>query len=55
MSPEIIKIREMLSNDIKQVIDIERLCFTTPWSKDSFISEIYSEHSITKVAEIKKK
>ncbi|MCL5063144.1 MAG: ribosomal protein S18-alanine N-acetyltransferase [Nitrospiraceae bacterium] len=45
-------IREMYSDDIPDVVKIERLSFTTPWSETSFQSEIYSKHSITRVAEL---
>ncbi|MTI46772.1 ribosomal protein S18-alanine N-acetyltransferase [Sporosalibacterium faouarense] len=35
-----INIREMTEKDIDQVLEIERLSFTTPWSRDAFESEI---------------
>jgi len=33
-------LREMTIEDIDQVLEIENETFTTPWSKDSFISEV---------------
>ena len=44
----------MHSYDIPEVVNIERLSFTTPWSEVSFLSEVHSEHSIAKIAEFKK-
>ena len=31
------------SNHIQDILDIERKCFSNPWSADSFISEINNE------------
>ncbi len=39
MSKEI-TIRLMQEDDINQVYEIEKLCFTSPWSKNSFLDEI---------------
>lgn len=47
-----IYIREMYPDDIPDVVKIERLSFTTPWSETSFQSEIYSRYSITRIAEL---
>ena len=52
MSYKPIYIREMYSEDILDVISIERLSFSTPWSEASFQSEIYNRCSILKVAEL---
>ncbi|MDI6800482.1 MAG: ribosomal protein S18-alanine N-acetyltransferase [Thermodesulfovibrionales bacterium] len=41
----------MLPDDVSEVVKIERLSFSTPWSETSFYSEIYSDHSITRIAE----
>ncbi len=41
MSEEVI-IRPMKETDIDEVHEIERLCFTSPWSKSSFRDEITS-------------
>jgi ribosomal-protein-alanine N-acetyltransferase len=45
-------IREMYPDDIPEIVSIERLSFSTPWSETSFRSEIYSRYSITRVAEL---
>lgn len=44
-------IREMLPEDVPEVLRIESLCFTMPWSRASFLSEVYGQHSFTRVAE----
>lgn len=41
----------MHPEDIAEVLEIERLSFTMPWSETSFYSEIYSRNSITRIAE----
>jgi ribosomal-protein-alanine N-acetyltransferase len=33
-------IREMLEDDIDEVVEIENECFPTPWSRDAFLTEI---------------
>lgn len=33
-------IHNMTSHDIKEVMEIEHLSFTTPWSEESFINEV---------------
>ncbi len=40
----------MSPDDIQEVIDLEHLCFTTPWSKTSFIYEIGNKSANLKVA-----
>jgi ribosomal-protein-alanine N-acetyltransferase len=45
-------IREMYPDDIPEIVSIERLSFSTPWSETSFRSEIYSWYSVTRVAEL---
>lgn len=47
-----LSIRDMLWEDVEEVIDIEIKSFSTPWSRTSFYSEIYNKHSINKVATI---
>lgn len=42
----------MYPDDIPEIVSIERLSFSTPWSETSFRSEIYSRYSITRVAEL---
>jgi ribosomal-protein-alanine N-acetyltransferase len=41
----------MYPEDISEVLKIERLSFTTPWSETSFYNELYSRNSITRIAE----
>lgn len=43
-------IREMSVSDIPEVLEIERMSFTTPWSEALFYNEIYHPFSITRVA-----
>ncbi len=45
-------IREMTEKDIQEVIEIERMSFTTPWSEISFFNELHKPRSIAKVAVI---
>ncbi|NLJ40411.1 MAG: ribosomal protein S18-alanine N-acetyltransferase [Clostridiales bacterium] len=41
---EEIRVRPMNSGDLDEVLDIERLCFPTPWSYEAFKSEIGGNH-----------
>jgi len=50
MSDERIDIRLMHESDLPSVFEIERLSFTTPWSKILFFNEIHKQRSIAKVA-----
>jgi [ribosomal protein S18]-alanine N-acetyltransferase len=43
-------IRKMIWSDVPEVLSLERMSFTTPWSETAFLKEIYSPYSITKVA-----
>lgn len=45
------KISEMSLSDMDEVLEIENLSFTTPWSKDLFLKEIHSEFSKIFVAQ----
>jgi ribosomal-protein-alanine N-acetyltransferase len=47
--PEIL-LREMQATDIPEVIEIERMSFTTPWSENAFLKEIHKLYSLTRVA-----
>jgi len=40
----------MCPADVRQVIEIERSSFTTPWSENSIYSEVYGKYSIARVA-----
>lgn len=35
-----IQIREMLSTDLEDIMEIEKLSFSLPWSQESFITEL---------------
>jgi ribosomal-protein-alanine N-acetyltransferase len=50
---EKIFIREMQETDLPEVVEIERMSFSTPWSERSFFNEIYNPKSISKVAVLK--
>jgi ribosomal-protein-alanine N-acetyltransferase len=45
------KIRLMEPSDVPEVVEIERLSFSTPWSELSFYKEIYNPRSLCLVAE----
>jgi ribosomal-protein-alanine N-acetyltransferase len=34
------KIRKMTTEDLLAVVEVENICFTTPWSEDSFRNEL---------------
>ncbi len=42
----------MSPGDMHVIAEIEMASYTMPWSETSFLSEIYSRHSITRVAEL---
>ena len=48
-------IREMHETDLPEVLEIEHISFTIPWSIDSFVHELRNLYSITKVAVIEDK
>lgn len=48
-----ILIQEMQPSDITEILEIERISFTTPWSELAFLNEMYDPHSIAKVAVLK--
>jgi len=43
-------IREMQEQDIPEILEIERMSFTTPWSETAFFNEIHKHYSIKRVA-----
>ena len=45
-------IRLMEERDLEQVAELERECFSTPWSYSAFKSELKNENSIYLIAEI---
>ncbi|MGB4440145.1 MAG: ribosomal protein S18-alanine N-acetyltransferase [Sedimentibacter sp.] len=48
---ESVLIRNMNSNDIDQITEIEKKCFSLPWSKESFEGELKNEHAYYECAE----
>jgi ribosomal-protein-alanine N-acetyltransferase len=42
----------MCETDIAEVLKIENMSFSTPWSEASFLNEIYKPYSLSKVAVI---
>lgn len=47
-----VHIREMHEEDVPDIAQVERMCFSMPWSETSFYSELYCRYSITRVAEV---
>src|SRR5208337_3834087 len=47
-----VTIREMSPEDVPVIAEMEKASYTMPWSETSFLSEVYSRHSITRVAEL---
>jgi ribosomal-protein-alanine N-acetyltransferase len=45
-----LKVRRMSSDDLGTVLDIEKTCFSSPWSKNSFEYELTNRDAIMKVA-----
>jgi [ribosomal protein S18]-alanine N-acetyltransferase len=45
-----LKIRDASNRDLPQVVEIERLSFDNPWSRDSFVRELSLPFSRTTVA-----
>ncbi len=47
---ESFQIRDMREDDLPQVIEIEHISFSTPWSEESFLTEISNPLSLCLVA-----
>ena len=43
-------IRDMEEGDLPAVLAIEQISFSTPYSKEYFLSELYKKHAMVKVA-----
>ena len=43
-------IRDMKESDLPAVLAIEQISFSTPYSKEYFLNEIYKKHALVKVA-----
>jgi ribosomal-protein-alanine N-acetyltransferase len=52
--PEIL-LRKMQATDINDVMQIELVSFTTPWSENAFLKELHKLYSLTKVAVLEDK
>ncbi len=50
-----ITIRELLIDDLNDIIEIEEACFSVPWSKESFKAEIRHQSTHYNCIEINKK
>ncbi len=48
-------IRDMRDNDLPSILEIEQISFTTPWSEQSFLNEIYKKYAFSKVAVFEEK
>jgi ribosomal-protein-alanine N-acetyltransferase len=44
-------IRGMLPKDLDQIVNIEKICFSLPWSKASFENELKNEYAYYQCAE----
>ena len=45
-------ITKMLEKHVRQIAELEKLCFSDPWSENSIASELYNKLSVWLVAEI---
>lgn len=45
-------IRKMTENDLDRVSQIEKSCFSTPWSREAFEEMLDSDHALYVVAEL---
>lgn len=43
-------IRDMQEDDIPAIVEIERISFSTPWSRQSFLNGMYKKNAFSKVA-----
>ena len=43
-------IRNMREDDITPVVKIEQISFSSPWSRQSFLNEVYKKNAFSKVA-----
>jgi len=48
----VLTIREMSPGDVHEIAGIENASYSMPWSEASFLSEVYSQHSITRITEL---
>jgi len=50
-----LSIRDMLENDLPAVLAIEQISFSTPYSKEYFLNELYKKHALLNVAIFERK
>lgn len=50
-----ILLREMQKKNIPDILKIERLCFTTPWTENAFLNELQKPYAISRIALINNK
>lgn len=43
-TPESVLFRRMVVGDIETIVDIEKECFTVPWTKEAFYNELMYNH-----------
>lgn len=43
-------IRDMMEDDIPAILQIENISFSSPWSRESFLIQIFNKHALSKVA-----
>jgi ribosomal-protein-alanine N-acetyltransferase len=43
-------LREMRKDYIPDMLKIERLCFTTPWTETAFLNELHKPYAISRIA-----
>ncbi len=48
-TPDSVIIRRMVTEDIPQIGELERECFTTPWTEEAFYNELVHNHFATYV------
>jgi len=48
-------IRDMREYDVPSILEIEQISFTTPWSEQSFLNEIYKKYAFSRVAVFEEK
>ncbi|MDH5202746.1 MAG: ribosomal protein S18-alanine N-acetyltransferase [Nitrospirota bacterium] len=43
-------VRDMQEDDIPSILEIEQISFSTPWSRESFLNQLYEKYALSKVA-----
>lgn len=47
-------IRDMQEDDIPAIVEIEQISFSTPWSRQSFLNEMYKKMHFQKLRYLRK-